>query len=151
MKIVDATLKFGVAWFARTWQSNKIWLHFSDIWDRYFVIIYIYILFYLSSVRSPYRATQTINLLEEKLIKENLGLAVLDTHVKRRGNVTPVFHIYCLCFPHTSSNLWTLYQVLRKVSFSSTPLSLLPLFRRREGLISPYILHRDLCCYPKLV
>jgi hypothetical protein len=36
-------------------------------------------------------------------------------------------------------------------SLSPAPLSLLPLFRRREGLISLYILHRDLCCYPELV
>jgi hypothetical protein len=119
--------------------------------SRKWLSIYIYILFYLLSVRSPYWATQTINLLEEKPIKENLGLAVLDTYVKRRGGVTPAFHICSLHSPHASGNLWTLYQVLRKVSLSPTPFSLLPLFRRREGLISLYILYRDLCYYVRYI
>jgi hypothetical protein len=76
---------------------------------------------------------------------------MLDTYVKRRGNDTPASYIYSLYSPHISSSLWTLYQVRRKVSLSYPSLSLLLLFRRREGLISFYILLRDLRYYSKLI
>jgi hypothetical protein len=49
---------------------------------------------------------------------------VLDTYVERRGNVTPTSHIYSLYSPYVSGNLWTLYQVRRKVSLSYPSLSL---------------------------
>jgi hypothetical protein len=79
---------------------------------------------------------------------------VLDTRVTRRDIVTPIFYIRNLCSSHASGNLWTLYLVLRKVFLFPAPLSLLLLlllFRRREGLISFYLLYRDLYCYSKLV
>jgi hypothetical protein len=68
------------------------------------VIINIYII--LFTVRSvPLLGHADYSLFKEKLIKENLGLTVLDTHVKRQDNVTPASHIYSLCSPHASGNL----------------------------------------------
>jgi hypothetical protein len=50
-------------------------------------------------------ATQIISLLEEKLIKKNLGLAVLNTRVTRWNIVIPTFYIRNLYSSYVSSNL----------------------------------------------
>jgi hypothetical protein len=65
---------------------------------------YIYIILFIA--RSTfYKIMQTIILLKEKLIKENLELAVLNTHIKRRNNVIFIFYIYSLYFLYTFNNL----------------------------------------------
>jgi hypothetical protein len=65
-------------------------------------IIYI-ILFTVRSV--PLKGHADYILFEEKLIKENLRLVVLNTYIERRGNVTSISYIYSLYSPYISSNL----------------------------------------------
>ena len=53
----------------------------------------------------PFTGHADYSLFKEKLIKENLGLAVLGTYIKRRDNVTLTSYIYSLYSPYISSNL----------------------------------------------
>jgi hypothetical protein len=67
------------------------------------MIIYIYYSIYRSF--GPFAGHADYSLFEEKLAKENLGLAVLDTHAERRDDVISTPYICSLCFPRASGSL----------------------------------------------
>jgi hypothetical protein len=67
------------------------------------------------------------------------------------GVATPLPFIYVARTPRMLLATFEPYTKYSGGSLSLLPLSLLLFFRLWEGLISPYILRRDLCCYPELV
>jgi hypothetical protein len=66
-------------------------------------LIYIYYSIYRPF--GPFTGHADYSLFKEKLAKENLGLAVLDTYTERRDDVTSALYIYSLCSPRASGSL----------------------------------------------